>query len=96
MIEASPLPVAGTEAPKNISLVKGWNLVGYPCCKPQPIDDGLAPIKDSYDLVWCFQNNSWKVYDPQISGLSDIHTMEPGYGYWINMKAACAWTVSCP
>jgi uncharacterized repeat protein (TIGR01451 family) len=96
MIEAAPLSVGGTEAPKNIHLVKGWNLVGYPCCKAQPIHDAFASIKGNYDLVWCFQNNSWKVYDPKISGLSDIHSMVPGYGYWINMKAACAWTVTCP
>ena len=35
----------------------------------------------------------FRVYDPDNPGFSDLPTMEPGYGYWINTTEACMWTL---
>jgi len=94
MTEAAELTVTGTEpSSKSINLIRGWNLVGYNSCTPQPIADALKSIEGKYISVWLYINGQWKVYDPANPGFSDLDTMEPGYGYWIKAKQNCTWTL---
>jgi len=93
MAEAAELPVTGTEPSKSIDLTRGWNLVGYNSCTSQSIASALASIDGKYISVWAYINGQWKVYDPTNPGLSDLTTMEPGYGYWIKTKQNCTWTL---
>jgi PKD repeat protein/pimeloyl-ACP methyl ester carboxylesterase len=93
MTEATTLTVTGDEPSKSVDLIRGWNLVGYPCCEPQPIEDALKSIEGKYISVWAYINGQWRVYDPANPGFSDLITMEPGYGYWIKTKQNCTWTL---
>jgi hypothetical protein len=93
MTETGTLPVTGTEPSKSIDLIRGWNLVGYNSCTSQPITDALASIEGKYTSVWAYINGKWKFYDPADSGMSDLDTMEPWYGYWIKTNQNCTWTL---
>jgi len=53
----------------------------------------LVSIGGKYISVWAFVNGAWKVYDPNNPGFSDLTTMEPDYGYWINASEASIWTM---
>ena len=85
------MTVTGTEPSKYIDLILGWNLVGYNSSTAQPIADALASIADKYISVWAFENGAWKVYNPAGPGFIDLTTMQPGYGYWINVTEPCRW-----
>ncbi|MEA3391599.1 MAG: C25 family cysteine peptidase [Candidatus Marinimicrobia bacterium] len=77
------------------SLDKGWNLISL-CRQPSDtsIDSVLKNIEGKYSSVWAFQNNSWKVYDPDHPGFSDLSTMDAGWGYWIYMTETGTLTVT--
>jgi hypothetical protein len=93
MTEAATLSVTGTEPPKTIYLITGWNLAGYNSSASMNIADALASIAGKVVSVWAYKNNIWQIYDPANPGLSDLTTMAPGYGYWINTNGACTWTL---
>ncbi|MBF0474662.1 MAG: hypothetical protein HQK59_02345 [Deltaproteobacteria bacterium] len=93
MTQGGVLSVSGNAASKSVSLTKGWNLVGYSSCSSLSIDQALASISGTYQSVWSYVNNAWKYYDPSSPGFSDLTSMSPGYGYWINATAACTWTL---
>jgi hypothetical protein len=69
--------------------VRGTN----PTSTSQAVDVALASIEGKYISVWAYMDGGWKVYDPENPGFSDLTTMEPGYGYWINASEACTWTL---
>jgi hypothetical protein len=75
-----------------INLIFGWNLVGYNSSTSQNITDAMASIDGQVINVWTYKNNSWQFYDTANAGFSDLTTMSPGYGYWINTNGACSWT----
>ena len=85
--------MTGTEPSKTINLITGWNLVGYNSSTSQNITDALASIAGNVVSVWAYKNDSWQLYDPANPGFSDLTTMAPGYGYWINTNGACTWTL---
>ncbi len=93
MTQAGSLNMSGTAASKTMSLLAGWNLVGYNSTTSQSIANALASIVDKVDVVWSYQNGAWKMYDPANPGFSDLNTMDSGYGYWIKTKQACTWTL---
>ncbi len=91
MNEDASLNVSGSAPSNSISLVSAWNLVGYNSSISQAVDNALASIQGKYISVWAYIDGSWKVYDPDNPGFSDLTIMEPGYGYWINATEACTW-----
>jgi sugar lactone lactonase YvrE len=93
MAEAGTLTISGSNPLNSIDLSTGWNLVGYNSESSQDIAVALASIEGKYISVWAYMDGGWKVYDPENPGFSDLLTMAPGYGYWINTKEACMWTV---
>jgi hypothetical protein len=93
MNRSGTLTVSGSPAPKSVSLESGWNLVGYNSATPMPADTALSSIKGKYISVWIIINGAWKSYDAENPGFSDLEIAEPGYGYWINAKKACTWTL---
>jgi len=70
----------------SIALSSMWNLISL---YRQPADSSVSTVLDGiagqYASVWAYINGSWKVYDPQNPGFSDLSTIESGYGYWIFM-----------
>jgi hypothetical protein len=93
MKESGALSGSGTAAPSSVLLSAGWNLAGYGC-KPLAISSALASIAGKYDSVWTFKEGIWKLYDPNNPNFSDLTTLDPGVGYWINAKELTTWT--CP
>ncbi len=93
MSETAALSVSGSAPSSTISLASGWNLVGYNSSTSQSVADALASISGKYVSVWAYMDGSWRVYDPNNPGFSDLTTMEPGYGYWINATETCTWTL---
>jgi hypothetical protein len=76
-----------------VVLTTGSNLVGYNFSLPQAVNVALSSIDDKYVSVWAYMDTSWKSYDPGNPGLSDLTTLEPGYGYWISTSQDCTWTL---
>jgi sugar lactone lactonase YvrE len=91
--ESATLTVSGSTPSNSIELTTGWNLVGYNSSIEQDIAEVMASIEGKYISVWAYIDGGWKVYDPENPGFSDLTSMEPGYGYWINAKEACMWTL---
>jgi len=75
-----------------VELCIGWNLVGYPSLTPRPIEEALADITGKYEVVFQYVaadvGIEWKKYDPDLPFGNTLTTMEPGYGYWIQMNEA--------
>ena len=63
----------------------GWSLISLPL-KPLDTDPGvvLSSIDGKYNSVRAYNpDTGWSVYAPGTPG--DLHKMEPGAGYWIEM-----------
>lgn len=57
------------------------------------IADVLAPLDKKYDVVWGYRDGIWDAYEPgPLKGLSGLSTIEPGWGYWIRMNQAGAFS----
>ncbi len=72
--------------PTNITLHKGWNLVGYPSNTVRTVSDALSGIP--YDYVQVYNATT-----ETITTLAATDTMEPGNGYWIHVTADVVWSV---
>ncbi len=93
MNSPATLTIPGSLPLTSVALSNSWNLVGYNSSSSQAVTNALASIAGKYISIWAFVNGSWRVYDPNNPGVSDLTNMEPGYGYWINMKAPAVWTL---
>jgi hypothetical protein len=93
MSEVAILTISGSTPSNSINLCCGWNLVGYNSDTSQSVADALASIEGKYISIWAYMDGGWKVYDPENPGFSDLTTMLPGYGYWINACEECMWTL---
>ena len=93
MNESATMIVAGLVPSNSTDLVNGSNLVGYNSASLRDTPEAVASIEGECVSVWAFIEGSWKVYDPANSGFSDLTTMQPGYGYWIDVSEACVWIV---
>ncbi len=86
---SSPDSVA-IDGNKLIPLVAGWNLVGYNGASPQSIRQAIEPISTLVESVWSWNNGRWHSFGPTRS-VNSLNKLEPGVGYWINMKQAAVW-----
>jgi hypothetical protein len=93
MKQGGTLSGSGAAAPSSVLLSAGWNLVGYGC-KSLGISSALATMGGKYESVWAFKEGAWKLYDPNNPNFSDLTTLDPGSGYWINAKESTTW--ACP
>ncbi len=93
MNESATMIVAGLVPSNSTDLVNGSNLVGYNSVNSWDTPDAITSIEGQCVSVWAFIEGSWKLYDPANPGFSDLTTMEPGYGYWIDVSEACVWNV---
>lgn len=93
MNESATMIVTGLPASNSTDLVNGSNLVGYSSVNSWDTPDAVSSIEGQYVSVWAFIEGSWQLYDPANPGFSDLTTMSPGYGYWIDVSEACVWDV---
>jgi len=93
MNESATMIVAGLLPSNSTDLVNGSNLVGYNSASLRDTPEAITSIEGQCVSVWAFIEGSWKLYDPANPGFSDLTTMEPGYGYWIDVSEACVWDV---
>ena len=83
--------ISGLTSGDRIELSEGWNLVGYNSTTSKEMSEAISSISSYIVSVWAYEEGQWKVYDPQNPEFSDLTTMEPGYGYWINVSDPCTW-----
>ncbi len=70
----------------NISLHKGWNLIGYPSGNfTRAVGDAFSEI--SYEFLRTANDTG------ALISLSEQDTMVPGTGYWIYVGSDCVWRV---
>ena len=93
MNEPGVLLVYGPTSPASISLTTGSNLAGYFFPSTQSIADAIRSIEGDVISVWAYVNGAWRAYDPANPGFSDLNTMEPGVGYWIETSRTCTWSL---
>lgn len=96
MDAARTLTVQGS-LPDNpqIPIAAGWNLVGFPAAKAQPVETGLASLGDGYSAVWGYRDGQWVVYFPGAPpGMNSLDTLLPAEGYWIRATRSGTLTIS--
>lgn len=72
--------------PDQISLLQGWNLIGYPSASSKVPPTAFSTISGSYSIVWTYNTSQdvYLYYDPNL-GSGTIAEIRPDKGYWINM-----------
>lgn len=92
--QPGPLHLEGEVLSKTVPLTTGWNLAGYNALTAQPAADALASINEDLVSAWAFTNENWQLFNPgNPGGNNSLTNMEPGYGYWIEMKKGRDWTL---
>ena len=84
-----PIETINVSTPFSISLNPGWNLVSLPVL-PENTDIAniLADIMRNLDSIWGFKDGNWVFYSPAYPQFSELATMEPGHGYWVQADQA--------
>ena len=96
MIESGILIVQGTQPDTSVTLGPGWNLVGYNSQTAKPVAEAVLSIEGKYNSVWTYDAHAgqWLRYIPGgQSFLNDLEFMQPGRGYWIDVKERCVWAL---
>ncbi|RLT41667.1 MAG: hypothetical protein DWI57_06650 [Chloroflexi bacterium] len=66
-----------------LPLQTGWNLVSYLPQASKPVTEALASIAGKFTAVLAFDNAALSFYPDLDSGTNTLHTLSPGFGYWI-------------
>ncbi|RLC16296.1 MAG: hypothetical protein DRI57_11460 [Deltaproteobacteria bacterium] len=93
MNRSESLTISGTAPSDLVEFESGWNLIGYNSLNTQDTRQVFSSISGKYVSVWAFMDGTWKVYDSENPGLSDLTEIKPGYGYWVNVKDTCMWNL---
>jgi probable HAF family extracellular repeat protein len=91
MTSAKTLSVSGSAPPLSLSLLSGWNLVGYSGTACTAASTALASISANLQVSWGYPSQGWQFYDPNNSS-GALGNLCPGAGYWIDVNAAGAWS----
>jgi len=92
MTAAKTLTVSGAAPSLPISLLSGWNLVGYNGTSCVTLSTAPSAIPANLQVSWGYPSQSWEFYDPANSS-STLTQLCPNYGYWINVDQAGTWTI---
>ncbi len=92
MTAAGTLYVSGSVPPTSISLLTGWNLVGYNAASCAAPSTALSELAGTLEIVWAYVDQSWTVYDPDDAPGSTLTQLCPNYGYWTKVKQATTWS----
>ena len=73
-------------APNIISLVEGWNLIGYPTNASKDVIQAFISIHGSYTFVWMYNaTDSTYYYYNATENNGTFRDIAPNFGYWVNM-----------
>jgi probable HAF family extracellular repeat protein len=92
MTSPGTLSVTGGAVPSSLSLLSGWNLVGYNGTSCGAPSTALSSLGGALQVSWGYPGGVWLYYDPANSGSSSLTQLCPGAGYWIYVNQAGAWT----
>jgi hypothetical protein len=87
------MTVVGNRTTNPITLIPGQSLVGYNSLTPFPISQALASIANKYTMVWAYEDDEWKYYDPVNEAGSTLQVLTPGSGYWIEVTEETSWVL---
>jgi hypothetical protein len=94
MTSAQTLTVSGSAPSSSLSLLQGWNLVGYSGTACTAPSSALSSIASTLQVSWGYPNQAWKLYDPNDTAGSTLTQFCPGAGYWIKTSQAGTWTLA--
>jgi N-acetylneuraminic acid mutarotase len=95
MTSAQTLSVSGSQPPASLSLLSGWNLVGYNGASCA--DAAMVPFSltgGEFEVLWGYSFTGWQSYPANSGGLTQLC---PGAGYWIDVSGVngtATWTFS--
>jgi photosystem II stability/assembly factor-like uncharacterized protein len=80
-------------SPPEISLTKGWNLVGYLGARRALLSAGLTSIGDKLNIIWRWENGEWSLKYRTLNTTSFpfFTVMNRGKAYWIQVTEAITW-----
>jgi len=81
-------PLASTE----ISLAKGWNLIGYPSIGAQETTAVFKSLSDNNAIDRIIGTSDFYSFDPNAI-YNSLSSLKPGDGYWVKMHSAATLTV---
>jgi hypothetical protein len=96
MNRGGELIIQGTQPVTAVLLETGWNLVGCNSTEPEDIQNCMSHIGGKYRSVWTYDSvqGKWLSYVPDCPPfLKNIELMQPGKGYWIDVKGKCSWSI---
>jgi len=89
------LKVSGTvPSPTTLSVIQGWNLVGYPSGTTQSLTSVLTPINYNVVLAWKPDRSGVLSWNTSTARRGPLTTMDPGYGYWIDSNGVGSYVVT--
>lgn len=92
MNAAKALSFSGSAPSSSLSLLQGWNLVGYAGARCNDTLSALFPISSNISLCWGYQTQAWEMYDPNDAQRSTLTQFCPGQGYWLKVNQAGTWS----
>jgi len=73
-------------APNIISLVEGWNLIGYPTNSSKDVVQAFISIYGSYTFVWMYNATEDRYYYYNATDNNGtFRDIAPYFGYWVKM-----------
>jgi hypothetical protein len=89
-IPSQNVPITGGPA-TTVSLIAGWNLVGYPSSIKQDVDSALASV--TYDMVMTYDaaSGQWMRWESGSGG--NLVEMNIGHAYYIHVPSDTLWNV---
>ncbi|MFH1849107.1 MAG: FG-GAP-like repeat-containing protein [archaeon] len=79
----------------NVSLVAGWNLVGYPFTSGRPASSAFSGLS-GFDKAYQYNASGWHLYDPDspFPFLNTLANLDPGSGYWLRVSGSDRWVLN--
>lgn len=74
-----------------LELVSGWNLIPYASFNPMSISDSLANVFGQYEIIYSYDNKTWKKFSNNIGVINNLFNFNPGESYWIYMLYNQSW-----
>jgi hypothetical protein len=102
MKDAAVLTLNGQDVSDEPTMLKrGWNQAGYKGLIAKSVEEALWSIAGHFDSVWTWISDPahanggyWMLYDPEKPLISDLKTLEPGMGLWIDAIDDCEWDIN--